>query len=45
LIAKLKRLSDGKIFEVGLSWLTTKKNKGKNYQLLNDFATWVVNWY
>jgi hypothetical protein len=45
LIAKVKRLSDGRIFEIGLSWLTTKKNKGKNYQLLDDFATWVVNWY
>jgi hypothetical protein len=45
LITKVKRLSDGRIFEIGLSWLTTKKNKGKNYQLLDDFATWVVNWY
>jgi len=45
LIAKVKRLSDGKVFEIGLSWLTTRKNKGKDYQLLDDFATWVVNWY
>jgi len=44
LIAKVKRLSDGKVFEIGLSWLTTKKKKGKDYQLLDDFATWVVNW-
>jgi hypothetical protein len=44
LIAKVKRLSDGKSFEIGLSWLTTKKKKTKDYQLLDDFATWVVNW-
>jgi hypothetical protein len=44
LIAKVKRLSDGKSFEIGLSWLTAKKKKTKNYQLLDDFATWVVNW-
>jgi hypothetical protein len=44
LLARVKRLSDGKSFEIGLSWLTTKKKKGKDYQLLDDFATWVVNW-
>jgi len=43
LLARVKRLSDGKSFEIGLSWLTTKK-KGKDYQLLDDFATWAVNW-
>ena len=45
LIAKVKRLSDGKKFELGLSWLTIKNKKAKEYQLLNDFVTWVVNWY
>ena len=45
LIAKVKRLSDGKHFEIGLSWLKTKNRKNKDYQLLDDFATWVVNWY
>ncbi len=44
LIARVKRLADGRIFEIGLSWLTTKKDKDKNYQLLDDFATWVANW-
>jgi len=44
LIAKVKRLSDGKKFEVGLSWLTTKKKKTAAYQVLDDFATWIVNW-
>ena len=44
LSATVKRISDGKSFELGLSWLTTKAKKGKDYQLLDDFATWVVNW-
>jgi hypothetical protein len=44
LIAHVKRLADGKRFDIGLSWLTTKVEDGKDYQLLDDFATWVVNW-
>ncbi len=44
LIACVKRLADGKRFDIGLSWLTTKVEEGKDYQLLDDFATWVVNW-
>ncbi len=44
LIAEVKRLSDGKKFEIGLSWLTTKKKKTEAYQVLDDFATWIVNW-
>ena len=44
LVAQIERLSDKKCFEIGLSWLTTKKKKGKGFQALDDFATWVVNW-
>ena len=44
LIASVRRVSDDKHFDIGLSWLTTKNRKSKNYQLLNDFATWAVNW-
>jgi len=44
LIAKVKRLSDGKKFEIGLSWLMTNKKKTAAYQVLDDFATWIVNW-
>lgn len=44
LVAHVKRLSDGKYFCIGLSWLTTRVEEGKDYQLLDDFATWVVNW-
>lgn len=44
LVAKVKRLSDAKKFEIGPSWLTAKMKKTDNYQLLDDFATWAVNW-
>ena len=44
LLAKVKRLSDGRGFEMGLSRLTTRVEKGKDYHLLDDFATWHVNW-
>lgn len=44
LIAKVRCLSDGKSFEIGLSWLSPKNEKINEYQLLDDFATWVVNW-
>ena len=44
LVARAERLSDKKRFEIGLSWLTTKVKKSKDFQPLDDFATWVVNW-
>ena len=44
LVSTLKRLSDGKRFRIGLSWLGTKNKKSKDHQLLDDFATWVANW-
>lgn len=44
LLAQVKRLSDSSKYEIGLSWLTTKAKKGSDFQLLNDFATWQVNW-
>lgn len=43
LIARVKRQSDRKKFDIGLSWLTTKKKKTDAYQVLDDFATWIVN--
>jgi hypothetical protein len=39
LIASVKRLSDGKRFEIGLSWLDSKRKSRKDHQLLDDFAT------
>jgi hypothetical protein len=44
LIARIKRLSDQKIFEIGLLWLTTEDEKCAEFQILDDFASWVVNW-
>ena len=44
LMAQVERLSDKKRFEIGLSWLTTKDEMNQYFQLLDDFATWVVNW-
>lgn len=44
LVAEVKRLSDGKIFEIELYWLTPKEKKTKDFQLLDDYATWQVNW-
>jgi hypothetical protein len=45
LIARIKRLSDQKIFEIGLLWLTTEDEKCAEFQILDDFASWVVNWF
>jgi hypothetical protein len=45
LIASIKRLSDQKTFTIGLSWLTAKNKKSRDFLLLDDFATWVANWY
>ena len=44
LVTAVKRLSDGRRFEIGLSWLRTKNKNGEDHQLLDDFATWAVNW-
>lgn len=44
LIAVVERLSDKHRFEIGLSWLTTKNKNSKDFQPIDDFATWVVNW-
>lgn len=44
LLVRVRRLSDSKIFTIGLSWLTTADEKSSNFQLLDDFATWVANY-
>lgn len=44
IVAKVKRQSDGKIFEIGLSWLCSKDKKSDAYMLLDDYATWYVNY-
>ena len=41
--ARLKRISDGKEFILGLSELKAIDKKSENYQLLDDFSVWFVN--
>jgi len=41
---KAKRLSDKKIFELELSWLECTDSESKNFQLLDDFSVWQVNY-
>ena len=38
IVAKLQRLTDLKIFEVGLSWLQCLDSDDVNYQLIKDYA-------
>lgn len=44
LLAEVTRLSDKKFFVIGLSWLKAKDEKTEEFQLLDDFARWQVNW-
>lgn len=39
-----KRISDNKVFELELSWLKCSDSKSDNYQLLDDFSVWQVNY-
>jgi hypothetical protein len=44
LLARVKRLSDKKSFELPLADLEATEEDSKNYQLLDDFSVWFVNW-
>ncbi len=44
IVAIAKRVSDGKRFEIGLAWLEAIDEKSSDYQLLEDFGSWQVNW-
>ena len=41
--ARVKRISDGKEFILGLSELRAVDKKSDNYQILDDFSVWLVN--
>lgn len=43
ILAKVKRISDKKIFEIDLSWLECTDFKNENYQFINDYAVWHTN--
>lgn len=45
LVVRVKRQSDGRKFFLPLDTLKAVDVKSKNYQLLDDYAVWVVNWY
>ena len=42
--ANVQRISDNKKFLLGLSELKATDKKSKNYQLLDDYAVWFVNY-
>jgi len=44
IIAKVKRISDQKIFEIGLSWLECADFMDVNYQFIHDYAAWHTNY-
>jgi hypothetical protein len=44
LIAKIKRIKDGKIFEMTLDYLESKDKKSINKELLDAYAVWYVNY-
>jgi hypothetical protein len=43
-VAKVKRVSDGKVFEIGLSWLRCEDKDSKAYTLLDDYGVWHTNY-
>lgn len=44
IFAKVKRSSDEKIFLIPLADLKAADRKSENYQLLDDFSVWIVNY-
>lgn len=44
ILVKVKRKSDKKQFIIELDWLQAEDEQSKNYQLLNDYAVWYVNY-
>lgn len=44
ILAPVVRVSDGKRFTIPLSELQAEDHSSENYQLLNDYTVWYVNW-
>jgi len=42
--AKIKRLSDERVFEIGLSWLCCDDEESDAYALLDDYGFWHTNY-
>ena len=43
IVAHVKRKSDGKEFHLGLAELKATDKKSRNFQLIDDYAVWLVN--
>jgi|SRR3989338_201746 len=43
-MAKVKRLKDSKIFEIGLSWLKCLDRKHPNYKVIDTYGMWHTNY-
>lgn len=44
LLAKICRISDKKVFVIGLDWLDTVTKESPEHELLDDYTTWYVNY-
>ncbi len=44
IFAQVQRIKDGKIFEIGISWLECTNEKSPNYIIVEDCASWHVNY-
>jgi len=42
--AKIKRISDRKVFTIGLSWLQAEDESSKEFTLLDDYGMWHANY-
>ena len=42
--AKVRRLSDGRVFEIGLSWLCCENEESDAHTLLDDYGVWHTNY-
>jgi hypothetical protein len=45
IMVNVRRVSDKKTFILPLADLKATDKKSKNYELLDDFAAWFVNWH
>ncbi|NLG35395.1 MAG: hypothetical protein GX548_08590 [Lentisphaerae bacterium] len=43
-VAVVKRMSDGQMFEIGLSWLCCEDEGSEAFELLSDYGIWHTNY-
>ena len=43
-VAKVKRISDGRVFHIGLSWLCCEDEESEAFTLLDDYGVWHTNY-